>query len=173
MPRKWPITFLNSALKRYAELCQVFIFNVPRLGHIIKFTEKKQAYDNEISAVNWGCWTHKEATTWQKDKWQHTHAHCKCCFCFSSHTCWTMKEGRRREEEKKLTDLLILHLILIVKSNAHLDIPNMSVNYTHGAHVCQSSQHLFALRSYNYENIYICIFIYCLIHRAHCEYFWL
>lgn len=55
MPRKWPITFLNSALKRYTELCQVFIFNVPRLGHIIKFTEKKQAYDNEISAVNWGC----------------------------------------------------------------------------------------------------------------------
>lgn len=71
-----------------------------------------------------------------------------------------MKEGRRREEEKKLTDLLILHLILIVKSNAHLDIPNMSVNYTHGAHVCQSSQHLFALRSYNYENIYIYVYLY-------------
>lgn len=38
--------------------------------------------------------------------------------------------------------------------------PYMSVNYTHGAHVCQSSQHLFALRSYNYENIYIYVYLY-------------
>lgn len=93
----------------------MFIFNVPCLGHMVKFIEKKtkliiMTFQQLIGAV--------EHT---KKPLHGRRTHCKCCFCFSSHTCWTMKEGRRREEEKKLTDLLILRLILIVKSNAHLD----------------------------------------------------